>query len=56
VALGAALAAALTAGAHQGRPCGLSRRPNGAERLKQKPGMVSRPGAIGAVPEFQFHE
>jgi hypothetical protein len=56
VALGVALVTALTADAHQGRPCGLSGRPNRAERLKQKPGTVSRPGAIGAVREFQFRE
>jgi hypothetical protein len=27
-----------------------------AARIKQEPGTVSRPGAIGAIPEFQFPE
>jgi hypothetical protein len=45
-----------TRAAPKGRPYDPSRRANRAERLKQKPGTVPRPGAIGAIREFQFHE
>ena len=49
---GVAALVSAPAAAHEGRPY----RRVSSRRIKQEPGTVSRPGKIGAIPEFQFPE